>query len=81
MDHPIADTNNSKSCQIIIPQKQVGRKHDIYVCCISDTHYVCTKGKYIAIIATTVETSKPMDELKIALHLLGKIEKNFCFYY
>jgi len=77
MDHPIADTNNSKSCQIIIPQKQVGRKHDIYVCCISDTHYVCTKGKYIAIIATTVETSKPMDELKIALHLLGKIEKTF----
>jgi Rab GDP dissociation inhibitor len=77
LDHAIADTNNSKSCQIIIPQKQSGRKNDIYVCCISDTHYVCTKGKFLAIIATTVETSKPLDELKVAFGLLGKVEKYF----
>lgn len=77
LDHPIDNTNNSKSCQIIIPQKQTKRKNDIYVCCIADSHYVCTKGKYLAIIATTVETSKPIDEIKVALHLLGKIEKQF----
>jgi Rab GDP dissociation inhibitor len=79
MDHPIPDTNNAKACQIIIPQKQISktRKNDIYIVQISDAHYVCPKGKYIAIIATTVETDKPQDEIKIALGLLGKVEKTF----
>jgi len=44
---------------------------------ISDTHYVCPKGKYIAIISTQVETEKPMDEIKIAFGLIGKVEKTF----
>merc|ERR1711879_1044031 len=26
LDHPIPNTNNSESCQIILPQKQIGRK-------------------------------------------------------
>ncbi len=26
LDHPIPNTNNSESCQVIIPQKQVGRQ-------------------------------------------------------
>jgi len=79
MDHPIPNTNNSKACQIIIPQKQISktRKNDIYIVQISDTHCVCTKGKFIAIIATTVETQKPQDEIKIALDLIGKVEKTF----
>lgn len=79
MDHPISNTNNSKACQIIIPQKQISktRKNDIYIVQISDSHFVCTKGKYIAIIATIVETSKPTEEIKIALDLLGKVEKTF----
>jgi len=77
LDHPIADTYNSKACQIIIPQKQVNRKNDIYVCCISDTHNVCSKGKFIAIIATNVETSKPIEEIKVAFDLIGKVEKKF----
>jgi len=25
LDHPIADTNDAASCQVIVPQKQVGR--------------------------------------------------------
>lgn len=25
LDHPIANTNDATSCQVIIPQKQVGR--------------------------------------------------------
>jgi len=79
LDHPIADTYNSKACQIIIPQKQVNRKNDIYVCCISDTHNVCSKGKFIAIIATNVETSKPIEEIKVAFDLIGKVEKKNLF--
>jgi len=33
MNHPIPNTNNSESCQVIIPQKQVGRKSgNIFAC-------------------------------------------------
>ena len=29
MDHPIPNTNNALSAQIILPQKQLGRAHDM----------------------------------------------------
>ena len=35
LNHPIPNTKDALSCQIIIPQKQVGRKSDIYVSCVS----------------------------------------------
>lgn len=31
MSHPIPDTNESHSVQVILPQKQLGRKSDMYV--------------------------------------------------
>lgn len=31
MSHPIPDTNDSHSVQVILPQKQLGRKSDMYV--------------------------------------------------
>lgn len=34
MSHPIPDTNDSHSVQVILPQKQLGRKSDMYVCLI-----------------------------------------------
>jgi len=54
MDHPIPNTNNVPSCQIIIPQKQVNRKNDIYIALISSTHSVCPNGIYVWIISTMV---------------------------
>jgi len=77
MDHPIPNTNNSESCQVIIPQKQVGRQHDIYISCISSSHNVCSKGKYIAILSTNVETNNPELELKPAFDLLGNVIDRF----
>lgn len=77
LDHPIPNTNNNESCQIIIPQNQVGRKNDIYVGLISFAHNVAAKGKYIAICSTTVETADPKAELKVALDLLGPILETF----
>jgi len=56
MDHPIPNTNNVPSVQIIIPQRQTGRKSDIYVMMVSSVHNVCKKGYYVAIISTNVET-------------------------
>lgn len=77
LNHPIANTGNINSCQIIIPQNQVNRKHDIYVCLISFAHNVAAQGKYIAIVSTTVETNDPEKEIKSGLDLLEPIEQKF----
>jgi Rab GDP dissociation inhibitor len=77
LDHPLPNTNNSESCQIILPQKQIGRRSDIYVSCVSSSHNVCAKGKYIAIASTTVETNNPEAELKPAFDLMGPIIEKF----
>jgi Rab GDP dissociation inhibitor len=39
-DHPVPNTKDALSTQIIIPQKQVGRNSDIYVTMVSYTHQV-----------------------------------------
>ena len=48
---------------------------DIYVSCVSSTHCVSNKGFYLALVATTVETSKPELELKPGLDLLEPIRE------
>jgi Rab GDP dissociation inhibitor len=77
LDHPIPNTKDVASCQIIVPQKQVNRKYDIYVSCVSSTHMVSNKGFYLALVATTVETSNPEAELRPGLDLLGPIKEKF----
>lgn len=71
LNHPVAGTNNSESCQIIIPAANANRKSDIYVCVVSHAHNVAANGAYIAILSTTVETSNPVAELQVAVDLLG----------
>jgi Rab GDP dissociation inhibitor len=63
LDHPIPDTNNAESIQIILPQKQLKRKSDVYITMVSFAHAVCAKGLYIAIISATVETDEPNKEI------------------
>ncbi|KAJ8373588.1 hypothetical protein SKAU_G00041680 [Synaphobranchus kaupii] len=77
MSHPIKNTSDANSCQIIIPQNQVNREHDIYVCMISYAHNIATQGKYVAIVSTTVETSDPESEIKPALALLEPVEQKY----
>ncbi|CAG0920730.1 unnamed protein product [Notodromas monacha] len=77
MDHPIPNTKDVNSCQIIIPQKQVGRKSDIYVSLVSATMSVAPKGWYIAMVSTTVETADPESEIKCGLDLLGPVKQKF----
>ncbi|XP_011297710.1 rab GDP dissociation inhibitor alpha [Fopius arisanus] len=84
LNHPLPHTNDSLSTQIIIPQKQVNRKSDIYVSLVSYTHLVAAKGWFIAMVSTTVETSNPELEIKPGLDLLGPIAQKFvsvCDYY
>ena len=77
LSHPIPGTGDSHSCQVILPQKQVGRRSDIYVFCCSYTHNVAPKDKFIAFVSTTVETGTPAAELAPGLALLGHVDEKF----
>ncbi len=77
MDHPIPKTNDVPSCQIILPQRQINRKNDIFIACLNFTHCVCKKGFYLAIISTMVETQDPHSEIKAALDIIGPVLESF----
>ncbi|KAJ8659947.1 hypothetical protein O0I10_004173 [Lichtheimia ornata] len=77
LTHPIPNTGDIDSVQIVIPQNQVGRKHDVYVACVSNAHMVCPKDFYLAIVSTIVETDNPEQEIEAGLKLLGPIHDKF----
>lgn len=77
LDHAIPNTNDSASCQIIIPQKQLGRRSDIYISMVSAAHAVCAKGFFIAMVSAMVETDKPELEIRAAIDILGPIVEIF----
>lgn len=77
LNHPLPNTKDSLSSQIIIPQKQVNRNSDIYVSMVSYTHNVAAKGHFVAMVSTTVETDNPELEIKPGLDLLGPILQKF----
>merc|ERR1712166_128495 len=77
MDHPLPNTKDALSSQIIIPQKQVGRKSDIYITMVSYTHQVASKGWFVAMVSTTVETDNPEAECQPGLALLGPVKQKF----
>ncbi|RWR74139.1 Rab GDI protein [Cinnamomum micranthum f. kanehirae] len=77
MSHPIPNTNDSHSVQVILPQKQLGRKSDMYLFCCSYAHNVAPKGKYIAFVSTEAETDQPEAELKPGIELLGTVDEIF----
>lgn len=77
MDHPIPETNNVKSAQIIIPARQLDRNNDTYISMVSSDHAICAQGLYVATVATIVETDQPEAEIQPALNLLGGILEMF----
>ncbi|KAF5092405.1 hypothetical protein D0Z00_004604 [Geotrichum galactomycetum] len=74
LNHPVPNTDNLDSLQLIIPQNQLKRKNDIYVAILSSSHFVSAKGHYIAIISTVIETDQPHVEIEPAFKLLGPRE-------
>lgn len=77
LDHPIPNTNGVDSSQIIIPQAQIGRKHDIYITCLSSDHKVCPSGYFIAMVSTIVETNDSLNEISPGISLLGTVIEKF----
>ncbi|CAG06863.1 unnamed protein product, partial [Tetraodon nigroviridis] len=77
LNHPVKNTHEAKSCQIIIPHTQASRKSDIYISVVSCAHNVAADGVYIATVSTTAETSNPEREVQPALELLEPIMQRF----
>nr|XP_046239699.1 rab GDP dissociation inhibitor beta [Scatophagus argus] len=77
LNHPVKNTHEAKSCQIIIPQAQLHRKSDIYISVVSYAHNVAPDGVYIATVSTTAETSNPEKEVQPGLELLEPIMQKF----
>lgn len=75
LDHPIKSA--ADSCQIILPQRQLNRHHDIYISCLSSGHNVCPPGYFLAQISTIVETANPEQEIAPAMTLLGPYLEKF----
>lgn len=74
---PVKGLESPESAQIILPQSQVGRKNDIYLSVIGNAHQTSAKGKYVAIVSTTVETAEPQKEVAAGLALVGPMITRF----
>ncbi|XP_026384345.1 guanosine nucleotide diphosphate dissociation inhibitor 1-like [Papaver somniferum] len=77
VSHPISNTSDSHSVQVILPQKQLGRKSDMYLFCFSYAHNVAPKGKYIVFVSTEAETDHPETQLQPGIELLGPVDETF----
>lgn len=83
LKHPLAQTNNGGSAQIIIPANQVAvagypaRRFDVYISCVSFEHKVAPNGMWIAIVSTNVETEDPLSEVQVGIDQLGDIVERF----
>ena len=45
---------------------------DVYIMMVSSAHQVCKRGKYIAIVSTTVESNDPLNG-QLATHSLIRL--------
>ncbi|ODV92590.1 hypothetical protein CANCADRAFT_89329 [Tortispora caseinolytica NRRL Y-17796] len=77
LKHPVSGCDNADSAQIIIPQNQVGRKHDIYTTVLSSNHNVVPKDHYLGMVSTVIETNAPHLEIEPAIKLLKPISETF----
>lgn len=76
-DTIIDNTNNSRSCQIILPSKQIQREHDIYIAIVSNTLHVTPRNsKYTIAVISTIQEKSSDDitslqlEIQSALNIL-----------
>ncbi|XP_041837021.1 rab GDP dissociation inhibitor beta [Melanotaenia boesemani] len=79
LNHPVKNTHEANSCQIIIPQTELSRKSDIYISVLSYSHGLASDGMYIATVSTNVETNNPEKEVQPGLELLEPIMQKFVF--
>ncbi|KAL3921380.1 MAG: hypothetical protein SGILL_002773, partial [Bacillariaceae sp.] len=77
LNHPIPNTNDAESAQIIIPGPQVGRVNDVFVCGMGHALQTTAKGIYVAIVSTISEKNNPDEDVMPGLQLLGPMLQRF----
>jgi Rab GDP dissociation inhibitor len=79
LSHPVPNTDEAHSAQIILPQKQLGRSSDMYIFTCSHAYNVASKNKWIALVSATMEGrgDDVEAELQPGLRLLGQIDYKF----
>jgi len=77
LNHPIPNTGDLESVQVVIHGPQVNRKNDIFVCSLGNAHQVSAAGVYIAIVSTKMEGTDADKEVIPGLALLGHIMQRF----
>lgn len=77
LDHPVKGLEVPDSAQIILPQHQVKRSNDVYISIVGSSHQVAAKGRYVAIVSTTVETAKPQEEVNAGLAVIAPMITRF----
>jgi len=77
LNHPIPNTNNAESVQIIIPGPEVDRINDVFVCCMGNSLQTTAPGVYVAIVSTIAEKGNPEADVLPGLRLLGPILHRF----
>jgi Rab GDP dissociation inhibitor len=77
LNHPIPNTNEGESAQIIIPGPQAARVNDVFVCSMGHSLQATAPGIYVAIVSTIAEKGNPDEDIAPGLQLLGPILKRF----
>lgn len=77
LNHPIPNTNNAESVQIVIPGPQVGRQNDVFVCAMGHGLQVAAPGVWVAIVSTAQEKVSPDEDVAPGLQVLGPILQRF----
>lgn len=77
LDHAIPGTHKAEAAQIILPQKQTGRRSDIFIVILGPAHAVCKKGYFLAIISGNVEKPSVDEDLGVAFQLIGPVVHRF----
>mmetsp|Transcript_21882 Transcript_21882/g.62363 ORF Transcript_21882/g.62363 Transcript_21882/m.62363 type:complete len:462 (-) Transcript_21882:361-1746(-) len=77
LNHPVPNTNNAESVQVVIPGPQVGRVNDVFVCSLGNALQVTSQGIYVAIVSTVAEKANPDEDVTPGLKILGPILQRF----
>ena len=71
MNHPISGIGECDSCQIIIPQNQIGKKNDIFILQLGYGHCITKKGYYAVFISTFDDETDINKQLAPAMEIIG----------
>jgi Rab GDP dissociation inhibitor len=78
MNHGVEALSGVQSGQIILPQKQIARQHDVYVTVLGPSHNVVSAGRTVAMVSTEIEgDGDGKDQVAAGVALCGGLIARF----